>query len=169
MNIWDILTKETYTQGALWANKNNAHIEMINGQYVIVPNPTVTLEEAKQNKISELKSIRDTKEVALVEYNGYLFDYDDKAQKRINVAYQCLQANKETTVMWTTADNNDVEMTFADFEGLLDAVMYRSNQLHIKYRELKEMVNSCETVEEVNEIGWETEIKTETETSETNG
>ena len=45
MMIGDILTKETYTAGAIWCNANNAHIELINNQYVIVENvvdvPTV--------------------------------------------------------------------------------------------------------------------------------
>lgn len=40
MKIGQILTKENYTQGAIWCNQNNAHIDKINGQYVIVANPT---------------------------------------------------------------------------------------------------------------------------------
>lgn len=46
--IGEIVTKEHYTKAAIWCNQNNAHIENINGQYVIVANPTPaepTLEE----------------------------------------------------------------------------------------------------------------------------
>lgn len=46
--IGQVLTKENYTQGAIWCNHNNAHIEKIDGQYVIVANPAPkepTLEE----------------------------------------------------------------------------------------------------------------------------
>ena len=38
MNIGDILTSENYTQGAIWCNQNNAHIEKIGNDYVIVAN-----------------------------------------------------------------------------------------------------------------------------------
>lgn len=39
MEIGQVLTKENYTQGAVWCNQNNAHIKQMNGQYVIVANP----------------------------------------------------------------------------------------------------------------------------------
>ena len=35
-NIGDVLTRENYTQGAIWCNANNAMIEVINNEYVIV-------------------------------------------------------------------------------------------------------------------------------------
>ena len=37
--IGDKLTKENYTAGAIFCNKNNAMIEVINGEYVIVAIP----------------------------------------------------------------------------------------------------------------------------------
>ena len=39
--IGQILTKDNYTQGAIWCNANNAHIEKQEGQYVIVANPSI--------------------------------------------------------------------------------------------------------------------------------
>ena len=38
-NIGDKLTKENYTAGAIWCNSNNACIELIDGEYVIVAVP----------------------------------------------------------------------------------------------------------------------------------
>lgn len=38
-NIGDKLTKENYTQGAIWGNNNNAEIKLIDGEYVIVAIP----------------------------------------------------------------------------------------------------------------------------------
>lgn len=46
--IGQIVEKSFYTSAALWCNQNNAHIEKIDGQYVIVANPAPkepTLEE----------------------------------------------------------------------------------------------------------------------------
>lgn len=51
-NIGDKLTKENYTQGAIWCRKNNA---TINESWVIVAIPEPTEEELKQARISELK------------------------------------------------------------------------------------------------------------------
>lgn len=50
--IGDKLTKENYTQGAIWCRKNNA---MISDNLVIVAIPEPTEEELKQARISELK------------------------------------------------------------------------------------------------------------------
>lgn len=45
MQIGEILTKNNYSQGAIWCNTNNAHIEKQGDKYVIVANviaePTV--------------------------------------------------------------------------------------------------------------------------------
>lgn len=38
-NIGDKLTKENYTEGATWCNHNNAMIQLIDGEYVIVAIP----------------------------------------------------------------------------------------------------------------------------------
>lgn len=50
-NIGDKLDKHNYTQGAIWCNKNNAKIEVIDGEYVIVAMPEPlppTYEEVRQ-------------------------------------------------------------------------------------------------------------------------
>lgn len=51
--IGQVLTKENYTRGALWCNRNGAHIEKQNGAYVIVgnaplPEPTYAQKRAAQ-------------------------------------------------------------------------------------------------------------------------
>ena len=38
-NIGDRLDTKNYTQGAIWANENNADIELIGNEYVIVAKP----------------------------------------------------------------------------------------------------------------------------------
>ena len=46
-------------------------------------------------------------------------------------------------------------MTIADFAEVNSMAAYRSNQLHIKYNELKAEVNAAQTVEEVKAITWD--------------
>lgn len=49
-NIGDKLTEENYTQGAIWCNANNAKIEIIDNEYVIVaiPEPLPPTKEEQQ-------------------------------------------------------------------------------------------------------------------------
>ena len=68
MKIGDILTKENYTQGAIWCNRNNAHIEKQNGKYIIVENEPIepiepiepTLAERVEALESENEALNDT-------------------------------------------------------------------------------------------------------------
>ena len=81
----------------------------------------------KENKISELKVVRDFKEVEPIQ--GGRID-------------------------WTLADNTNVTVTNLDLEDVVRAVAVRSNTLHVTYRQLKEQVMAAETNEEVEAIHW---------------
>ena len=112
--------------------------------------PAKTLEQLKADKINELKSIRDAEEVKPIEYSGNLYDYDEKARDRINVAIVALGDTGSLT--WTTADNKDVSVTAADLCGVLIAVAVRSNELHIRYRNAKAKVEEAQTAEKLEAI-----------------
>lgn len=142
-----------YADLAVWCNANNATIEDKGEYYECVAIPVPSLDELKQAKLTELKTIRDTEEVKPIAYNGNLFDFDDKARDRINSAIIALSITGQS-IEWTTADNTNVLVTADDLRGVVANVAVRSNQLHAKYRELKEQVEACTTAEEVAEIVW---------------
>lgn len=144
---------EEYAECAEWCNSNNATIEDKGEYYECVAIPAPSLDELKQAKINELKSIRDAEEVKPIAYQGYRFDYNDKARDRINAAIIALDVSKGQ-IAWTTADNTEVMVNADDLRSVIAAVAMRSNELHIKYRELKEQVLACTTAEEVAEIVW---------------
>ena len=146
---------DSYSQAAEWCNTNNATIEDKGEYYEVVEIPAPSLEEVKAQKISELKGIRDTKEVEPVQTDKGLFDYDDKSRDRLSIARQALTDAGGGEIVWTTADNQRVSMGIADFAAINGAAAVRSNALHVKYNELKTQVNACETVEEINAIVWE--------------
>ena len=111
---------------------------------------------AKQRKTAEFKVRRDSQEVAPIEYNGHSYDYDSKARERINAAIIALdQEGADADIAWTTADDNDVTVTAADLRAVIAAVAVRSNALHVKYRTLKQQVQECKTMEELEAIKWE--------------
>ena len=115
--------------------------------------PAKTLEQLKADKINELKSIRDAEEVKPIEYNGNLYDYDDKARDRINAAIIALSLQGEgATIDWTTANNQDVKVTVNDLRMVIAMVAQRSNALHVAYRAAKDRVEQATTVTEVEAI-----------------
>ena len=115
-----------------------------------------TLKSIKERKISTLKLKRDKAEVEPIEYNGYSFDYDDKARDRISAAIIALEvlevAGSSATLTWTTADNKDVKVTASDLRGIIAQVALRSDKLHMVYRKAKEKVETTTTKEEVESI-----------------
>ena len=121
-------------------------------------NVTVTHEEEpleviKQRKITELKYQRDKAEVEPIIYQGYSFDYDDKARDRISAAIVALEVlGASVTLTWTTADNKDVKVTASDLRGIIAQVALRSDKLHIAYRKAKEKVEAAITKVEVKNV-----------------
>lgn len=114
------------------------------------------IETLCERKILMLKRHRDTAEVKPVKYGGHLYDYDSKARERINAAIIALdQQGADAAIAWTTADDNDVTVTAADLRAVIAAVAMRSNALHVKYRTLKQQVQECKTMEELEAIKWE--------------
>ena len=130
--------------------------EALAGLGVTIMREEEPLENVKQHKIMELKRQRDAAEVEPVEYGGHLYDYDSKARERINAAIIALdQQGADAAIAWTTADDNDVTVTAADLRAVIAAVAVRSNALHVKYRTLKQQVQECKTMEELEAIKWE--------------
>ena len=146
---------DDYKATAQWCEDNNATIEDMGEHYEVVEIPAPSLDEVKAHKISQLKAERDRREVEPLQTEKGLFDYDDKSRDRLTIARQALTDNDSIPyLLWTTADNQRVTLTIADFADINSAAAYRSNLLHVRYNELKAEVNACETVEEVGAITW---------------
>lgn len=142
-----------YTECAIWCNQNKATIEDKGDYYEVVTLPLPSLQEIKTAKIAELKAERDSKEVEPISYQGYSFDYDEKARERINAAIIALELQGEgATIDWTTADNQDVKVTANDLRMVIATVAVRSNALHVKYRKAKAQVEVAGSAEEVNAV-----------------
>lgn len=144
---------DEYSKCAEWCNNNGATIQDMGEYYECVAIPPTPLEDVKDNKINELKAARDAEEQTPVSYGGYLWDFDDKAIQRINGAIIAL--GESGTITWTSADNEEIKkVTAADLRGVISASALRSNELHIKYRQLREQVENAKTVEDVKAVQW---------------
>lgn len=133
------------------------------GEYLIAddgsvyPKPAPTdaelLAAVKPAKIAELKAERDSKEVEPIEYGGNLYDYDSKARDRIAAAIIALDVlGPKASIVWTTADNQDIQVTADDLRAVVAMVAQRSNALHIAYREAKDKIEQATTVVEVEAV-----------------
>lgn len=120
---------------------------------VTVTTEEESLESVKEHKILTLKTQRDNAEVEPITYQGYSFDYDERARERINAAIIALEvAGTSAVLTWTTADNQDVKVTASDLRGIIAQVALRSDKLHTAYRKAKEKVEAASTKEEVEAI-----------------
>ena len=114
-----------------------------------------TLEEVKEQKINELKAVRDAKEMEPVLYEEHKFDFDSKSYERITAAIYALDMQGATsTINWTLADNGSTPVTANDLRGVIAAAAVRSDALHTTYRTLKAQVQAAETVADVATIVW---------------
>lgn len=147
---------DEYSILVTWCNENKATIEDKGEYYECVAIPAPSFDELKQDKIDTFKYLRDIEEVEPIQYGDNFFDYDEKARDRINSAIIALDVmGADTTIEWTLADNTNITVTANDLRGVIANVAVRSNQLHVKYRELKELVEACTTKEELDNISWE--------------
>ena len=111
------------------------------------------IEYFKNRRIEILKMQRDKAEVEPIEYQGYSFDYDERARERINAAIIALEVTGASAALtWTTADNQDVKVTASDLRGVIAQVALRSDKLHTAYRKAKEKVEAASTKEEAEAI-----------------
>jgi hypothetical protein len=114
-----------------------------------------TLDDVKEQKINELKAVRDAKEMEPVLYAAHKFDFDSKSYERITAAIYALDMQGATsTINWTLADNGSTPVTANDLRGVIAAAAVRSDALHTTYRALKAQVQAAETVDDVNNIMW---------------
>lgn len=142
-----------YAECAEWCNNNNCTIQDKGEYYECVAIPAPALDDVKQAKIEELKAIRNAKELEPIKFNGYLFDFDKDAIMRMELAERALRNGGSIT--WTDANNNRVNGVNADdLNGILNAGTKRSNELHVRYNELKTIVMHAETVEQIKAIEW---------------
>ena len=100
MEIGTIVTKENYTKTAIECNKlGDRHIEVIDGQYVIVANPTPaepTLEEQVAKLEAETGLTRIMREGILAEGSPYSAYAKEKALEIEELAAQLRDTKKES-------------------------------------------------------------------------
>ena len=113
-----------------------------------------TLEELKEEKHAELKSIMQSKRDALTcEYNNDVFDCNEQAQS--NMTSQISFANlgmKEFSIRSTNEHTHT--FTSAQLVELATLMSKTVNDLYSEYWDLKNALYECKTKEEIDKIEW---------------
>ena len=129
------------------------YVAQENGEWILEIN------KLKRKKELELKEIRDIKDQEPVEYNDMFFDYDMVSITKLRLAKEALiRRNDNPPETWILADNGITQLTSADIIGIDDAAVLRSRELHEHYLKLKYLISLCETVEEINQITWDSDV-----------
>lgn len=170
LNLVDSFDYQTVIDnGGVWFGQDdynkligNANKEYIykDGQIVEKPPEPIDIEALKTAKIAEMKAERDNREVQDIEYNGKMFDYDDKSRERLTLSRQALEDNKTESILWTCADNTFATLTLEDFKAINTLSATRSTQLHEQYNKLKLLINSLEIEEQIKEVTFDTDTST---------
>ena len=141
-----------------YVTDNDLTFEPCDGGFKIVEKPVPkekTLEELKEEKHAELKSIMQTRRNAIqVEFDGDTFDANESAQenmivllKAFDLGAPAVQIRSATEVTHTFDKDTCQQLSLA----MLQAVQ----ALYAEYWELKNQLAACETVAEVEAIAWQ--------------
>lgn len=104
------LTKQNYTEAAIWCNKNGHYIEEVNGEYFIRQIAPPTDEEIAAEELAKAKAERAEYVAKLVvAVDDMQFDGDETSQDRM--ARSIVALNDGETVQWVLADNSIAQVT----------------------------------------------------------
>lgn len=147
----------------------NSYVDLKNKQVIeIPPKPSrvhkfdydkkewiLTLDDAKDAKWEEIKSMREAEEFGGFEWLGYVFDSDALSQQRISSAVQLATLDMEMSIEWTLADNSTKIFTAIEMIEIGKALANHVTGLHERGRILRSQVKSAENIAMVESISWQ--------------
>ena len=126
--------------------------------YLLGYAPQMSLETAKEIKLDELSSIKDTKLLTL-NYDGN--DYQIDSDSKINISGKVSQIILATssgqdvgTINWITKDNKIVSFSKEEFMAFGIAVATHTEAILFKHDQLRTAVNSATSIDEIKAIEW---------------
>lgn len=169
ISVGDIFTDDKYySKRAEWCNNNGYYIEeiepkkeikddeeIVTRQFQIKKPKEPTLEELKNSKHSQFKSIMQSKRNNLTcEYANDVFDCNEQAQS--NMTSLMGFANLGMTEFSIRSTNEHTHVLTSEQLVELATIMSKTvNELYSEYWQYKNALYECETKEEVDNIRWE--------------
>lgn len=146
-----------YVQAAEWCNENQAHIVEYEDRYEVealpLPAPK-TFEELKADKMREMEaSFSERVSGSFTTSQGYLMQFDTTDSLKMQGAITLMEAVGASTGYITQA--NDVTQYNVSIEVMKQVLVEMLNayaQCHARKQELRTLINSTQTKEELDEI-----------------
>lgn len=108
-----------------------------------------TLDDVKYQKWQEIKAQRHALEFGGVMFEGHHYDSDLISQQRIATAIALNES-----VQWKTKDNQIVQLSHQQLNGLYQTIAQHITQLHLKSEQLRQMIEVAETIADVDKISF---------------
>lgn len=116
----------------------------------------LSLADAKDAKWAEVKAARDAREFGTFRWNGFDFDGDVQAQRRLNLAVlaaqAALMAGGSWTMDWTLFDNSTKTLSATDMIGVVEALGANIAAAHEAARAKRTLIEAATTVEQLDAI-----------------
>lgn len=123
--------------------------------------PSQSMAMAKVLKVSQLGSDYDAACQASVSYTSeagvqQVYQADTKSQQLLQASIAGLAGAQQTPpgFAWLAEDNTPVSFSFADLQGLAQAMYLQGYQAFVKLQQLKNQVSAATSVEEVEALVW---------------
>lgn len=113
-----------------------------------------SLQEHKDAKWAEIKSVRTNNEYGPFTWDGSVFDGDAVSQQKISGAVLMAVMSPSYTVDWTLFDNTVRTLTAADVLQLGAALGAHIGAVYEHARQLRASIEAAQTSEEVAAISW---------------
>jgi len=119
-----------------------------------------SLDDLKASKRAAVNQERNERETQGFEYNGKLFDSDQRSADRIQVAAIAAQtsilAGQPFSIDWMAADNTSMTLDAMGVLAMVSAFAVYGATLHGTAKVLKAQIEAAETAEELEAIVWPT-------------
>ena len=106
-----------------------------------------TIEQVKEQKWTEVKSLRDQLEFSGFEFEGDTYDSDQVSQGRIMGA-----ASAQIDQVWTLANNEMVELTAMQLSLLYQTLQAHIANIHERGRIARQLIYEATSIEQVEQI-----------------
>lgn len=118
------------------------------------PLPEPTLEELRENKMSEmLHSFAQRVSGSIRTKSGYLMQFDTSDSLKMQGAISLMEATGQTEGYLTQANDETVyHVSLETMKAVLVEMLAAYAQCHARKQELRALINSAETAEDLDEI-----------------
>jgi len=114
----------------------------------------VSLTKAKSTNLKELETSYNSSIQQNIDYLDTVFQADFKSQELIKSTLTASGGVLPDGFYWKDLYNNEVSVTYEDLQGLATVIFIRGQSEWLKWQELKKLVSTAVSVNDLDDISW---------------